>query len=197
MLLTGTLVVAAYVVGSVNVSIMVFRLLGAGDPRERFSGNAGVTNVYRQAGLSWAAFVLALDLGRAAATALAGLWLLTPERTPVLVLPLILGNRWPCFHGFRGGKGVANYLGFCAVLAPWAAVVAAVGWVAVYRATREPFLGSFAMTAVLTGGVMARCWGNIAATVAVLVTLVLILTAHRRNVREYLGRNSSKRRLFD
>ena len=45
----------AYLAGSVNFSILLFALLGKGDPRSRFSGNAGATNVWRQAGLGWAA----------------------------------------------------------------------------------------------------------------------------------------------
>jgi glycerol-3-phosphate acyltransferase PlsY len=65
----------AYLAGSINFAILLFRLLGKDDPRTRFSGNAGVTNVYRQAGWPLAAMVLVLDVGRAMVVALlAGHW---------------------------------------------------------------------------------------------------------------------------
>ncbi|HOO41495.1 MAG TPA: glycerol-3-phosphate acyltransferase, partial [Syntrophales bacterium] len=54
----------AYLAGSVNFAIILFAVLGKGDPRSGFSGNAGATNVRRQAGLGWAALVLLLDLIR-------------------------------------------------------------------------------------------------------------------------------------
>jgi glycerol-3-phosphate acyltransferase PlsY len=60
---------ACYVAGSIHFSIVLFKALGKDDPRERFSGNAGATNVYRQAGLAWAALVLLLDMARARALA--------------------------------------------------------------------------------------------------------------------------------
>ena len=60
---TGLLLLA-YLAGSINFAIIVLRLLGKEDPRTTFSGNAGTTNVYRQAGKGWAVLVLLLDVGR-------------------------------------------------------------------------------------------------------------------------------------
>jgi hypothetical protein len=55
----------AYIAGSVNFAIIFFKLTGREDPRLSFSGNAGTTNVYRQAGYFWATVILLLDIGRA------------------------------------------------------------------------------------------------------------------------------------
>jgi glycerol-3-phosphate acyltransferase PlsY len=55
----------AYLAGSVNFAIIFLKLAGKADPRLNFSGNAGTTNVYRQAGILWAAVVFLLDIGRA------------------------------------------------------------------------------------------------------------------------------------
>ena len=68
MFLLGML--CAYLAGSINFAILLFRLIGKDDPRMHFSGNAGVTNVYRQAGWPLAALVLILDMGRAMGVAL-------------------------------------------------------------------------------------------------------------------------------
>jgi acyl phosphate:glycerol-3-phosphate acyltransferase len=102
----------AYFAGSINFAIIFFKLTGRGDPRLSFSGNAGTTNVYRQAGMMWAAVIFLLDIGRALAVAAVAIHFLDPSLLPWVGLFLVFGNSFPCFHGFRGGKGVANYLGF-------------------------------------------------------------------------------------
>jgi len=170
-----------YVAASLNFAILVLFVLGKGDPRDRFSGNAGTTNVYRMAGLFWAALVLALDMAGAVAVAALGAPVLPQDQLPWLGLALVLGNRFPCFHGFRGGKGVASFLGFTAYLAPWAAVLAMALWVAVYWAVRVPFVASFFMIAALAAGVGLAAGG---AAAAVAATVLVILAGHRRNLAE-------------
>jgi len=179
-------VAGVYVAASVNFSILVLAVLGKGDPRSRFSGNAGTTNVYRMAGLFWAATVLLLDVGRAVAVAVLGASFLPPEEVPWLGLSLVAGNRFPCFHGFRGGKGVASYLGFVGALAPWAALLAMALWVAVFALVRIPFAGSLIMIAALAAGESLVVGQTAGAAVAVAATVLLILEGHRRNIREVL-----------
>ncbi|MBM4319648.1 MAG: glycerol-3-phosphate acyltransferase [Deltaproteobacteria bacterium] len=174
---------AAYLLGSLNFAVLLFALAGRPDPRLRGSGNAGTTNVYRQAGALWAAAILLLDLARAAGIALAGLQLLPLPLVPWLGLGLLLGNRWPLWHGFKGGKGVATYLGFTALLAPAAAGLAALAWVCVFALLRRPYLASFAMVAVLAGGTLQRCGTSPAALAGMLLTVCLIVWAHRGNLR--------------
>jgi len=98
----------SYIAGSLNFAILVFRARGLGDPREAFSGNPGVTNVYRQAGVSWACLVLTLDITRAMAVAFAALYYLDTDQGPLIALFLVAGDRFPSFQCLRGGKGVAN-----------------------------------------------------------------------------------------
>src|ERR1035437_3468366 len=119
---------AAYLAGSVNFSIILFRMLGRDDPRDHFSGNAGVTNVYRQTGFFGAGVILLLDLGRACILAWAALYLLPKQYVPWIGLALIIGNRFPCFHKFRGGKGVASYLGFTSLVSPFSAIISVLLW---------------------------------------------------------------------
>lgn len=89
------LLVLAYLAGSINFSILLFRLTGREDPRQHGSGNPGATNVYRQAGAVWAAVVLLLDMGRAIAVAVLAQRLLNDWQVPWVGLGLILGNRFP------------------------------------------------------------------------------------------------------
>ena len=173
---------AAYLAGAVNFSILLFALAGKGDPRTRFSGNAGTVNVWRQAGLGWAGLVLLLDLLRAAGLALVALYFLHRTMVPLVGLILILGNRYPCFHGFRGGKGVAAYLGFTIPIAPWAVALSALVWFCIYGLTHLPFIASFGMVAVLAAGTIIAFGYNLPATSGVVATVFFIFFNHRENI---------------
>jgi len=178
----------AYLAGSLNFAVLFFKLSGREDPRSSFSGNAGTTNVYRQAGMLWALLILTLDIGRAIAVAAVARHCMTADGGWLIWAGffLILGNSFPCFHGFRGGKGVASYLGFTALIVPCAALLAAMAWVLVYGVIRIPFVASFFMVAVLSiGQSRAFQWATVAIAAAA-ATFVLIIFNHRFNIRQYL-----------
>ena len=184
---TAILLAVAYLAGSVNFSILLFHWLDKNDPRQRFSGNAGVTNVYRQAGWLWAAVVLMLDLGRALLTAWTALQVMETALVPWAGLALVFGNRFPCFHQFRGGKGVAGYLGFTILISPLAAGLSALAWVAVYGIVRIPFIASFFMIAVLAGGTIIAGGYHTAATSGVVATVLFIYYNHKQNIAALFG----------
>lgn len=182
------IMIIAYLAGSVNFAILLFGFLGKGDPRKSYSGNAGVTNVYRQAGPPWAAAVLLLDVGRAVLVALLAHYALSSGQVTWAGLALIIGNSYPCFHGFRGGKGVANYLGFTAVITPAGAAVSAFAWVLAYLYRREPFIASFVMVAVLAISTIAACGYRPGAIAGSALTVLLIVYNHRKNIRSLLDK---------
>lgn len=176
------LLLLAYLAASVNFAIVVLRLLGKRDPREAFSGNAGATNVYRQAGKGWSAVVLLLDVGRAAGLAALARALLPPDAVPWVALALVIGNRFPCFHRFRGGRGVAGYLGFILVLSPWGAVLSCLTWVSVYGFVRIPFIASFCMVSILGGAAIAAIGPHFPPTAGTVATVLLIVFNHKGNI---------------
>lgn len=177
-----------YLIGSVNFAIVVLGLLGKGDPREAFSGNAGTTNVCRQAGKGWAAVVLILDVGRAAGLASLALALLPHDLVPWTGLVLGLGNRFPCFHRFKGGKGVAGYLGFTLPLAPWGTALSCVVWVVVHRMTRIPFVASFCMILILGGATVVAIGTRMAPVAGTVLTVLLIAFNHKGNIVSLAGK---------
>lgn len=181
--------VFAYCIGSVNFAIVFFRLVGKQDPRNGFSGNPGASNVYRQAGLPAAALVLLFDMTRAAAVSAAATYIFSAPAVAWTALALLAGNRYPCFHGFRGGKGVANYLGFCAVVVPAAALVSCAAWAAVFRLTRRPFAGSFAMVAILSGASILKWKDSPLAAAGVIAAALFIVFNHRANIAEIFSGN--------
>jgi glycerol-3-phosphate acyltransferase PlsY len=175
----------AYLAGSVNFAIIFFKLTGKEDPRLSFSGNAGTTNVYRQAGYFWATVILLLDIGRALVVAALAAHFLEAQYLPWACFFLVLGNSFPCFHGFRGGKGVANYLGFTALIAPWAALIASAIWLVVYGIVRITFIASFFMIFTLALGQAFTLNCNFSAITGVLAAFLLILFNHRKNIINY------------
>jgi len=182
----------AYVAGSVNFAIIVLGLLGKDDPRTRFSGNAGTTNVYRQAGAGWAALVLGLDMGRAAGLAALALWALPAPFVSWVGTALILGNRYPCFHGFSGGKGVASFLGFTLPLAPWGVLAACLIWVAFYGVVRIPFIASFAMILMLGGATVWAGEPRAAAVAGTAATVLFIFFNHWKNIANLLAQRRGR-----
>ncbi|MBU2649054.1 glycerol-3-phosphate acyltransferase [bacterium] len=178
------LLLAAYLAGSVNFSIILFRVTGRSDPRGQFSGNPGTTNVYRQAGLFWAIVVLLLDFSRAMAVAWLAMVLLPLPLVPWVGLGLILGNRFPCFHSFKGGKGVANFLGFFALPGGILSLLSTLVWVIAYGLIRKPFIASFLMIFTLGGLVIYRNGTDPAAVAGITVTCLFIVYNHKPNLAE-------------
>jgi glycerol-3-phosphate acyltransferase PlsY len=175
----------AYLAGSINFAIIFFKLTGKEDPRLSHSGNAGTTNVYRQAGIIWAIVIFLLDIGRALAVAIIACYFLKTSFLPWAAFFLVLGNSFPCFHEFRGGKGVANYLGYTLLLAPWAALASAALWLIAYGIFRVTFLASFFMVFILALGQAYYVNWKIIALSGVFATFLLILFNHRKNITDY------------
>jgi glycerol-3-phosphate acyltransferase PlsY len=186
--------IAAYLAGSINFSIILFKVLGKGDPRDHYSGNAGTTNVTRQLGLLWGLVVLLLDVIRAGATAYVGGRLLPAPLVPLLGFILVVGNKKPLFHRFRGGKGVASYLGFTALVAPGLAGASCLAWVFGYGLSRQPFIGSILMILVLGLGTIVHYSGAWPVVVSAILTMGVILQSHKPNMAAY-GKKITKKEI--
>ena len=157
-LCTVAIAIGAYLLGSINLSIAACRLLNVDDPRKQGSGNPGATNLLRTAGWKVGAPVLLLDLGKAFLAIWAAKLLGKADLAPAMALPLILGNIFPLFHRFRGGKGVAAATGAFLAIDPIAFLVGGAVFAVAVAAGRRVSVGSMAMvtsyplTLWLTGG---------------------------------------------
>ena len=187
------LILFAYLAGSVNFAILLLKRLNREDPRTQFSGNAGTTNVWRQAGKGWASVVLLLDVGRAAGLAALALHFLPVALVPWVGTALILGNRFPCFHQFQGGKGVASFLGFTIPLAPWSVVLSCLVWVILYGIVQIPFIASFGMILILGAATVAVNDPRLVPAVGTAVSVLLIFFNHRKNIARWLAERRQKR----
>src|SRR6185295_4270298 len=122
----GVLLAAAgggYLLGSIPCGLLLLRVVGGPDPRRVGSGNIGATNVARAGGRKLGLLTLALDAGKAAlAAALAALS--GPEAAAVAGTAAVVGHSFPAWLAFRGGKGVACFLGAaCVVAGPLAVII--------------------------------------------------------------------------
>ena len=152
MLATGFL---AYLLGSVPFGILVSRVFGSEDPRQRGSGNIGATNVARVAGMKAGILTLALDTGKASlAVSLPQLFGLEEGLALACALLVVLGHMFPVWTKFRGGKGIASILGSTLVLSPAVTAAGLVAFALVVGVTRYVSLGS--LLALLTG--FAASW---------------------------------------
>ena len=181
------LVLLAYIFGSVNMALWVSRWADAPDPRDAYSRNPGATNVYRHAGPWWGLLVVVLEAVKAAAVAWIAFRWLPNALVPWVGVALILGNRFPLFHGFRGGKGVANYLGFALAINPVAAIVGIGFWAAGIYFTKQPFIGSFLLITVLTAGMVNALGSSITVLPGAMFNLALIFSLHHENIRGFLS----------
>jgi len=107
-----SLIVAAYLIGSISSAIIVCRLMGLPDPRSEGSNNPGATNVLRIGGKKAAAITLLGDMLKGVLPVAAGHLLDVSTLTFALAaMAAFLGHLYPVFFGFKGGKGVATALG--------------------------------------------------------------------------------------
>ena len=109
--------IIAYLIGSINFSVILSKKFAGFDVREKGSGNAGTTNMLRSVGKKAAAITLICDILKGVvAIGIAILLGYIPDMNKELLLQIagiavILGHTFPVFFGFKGGKGVATSLG--------------------------------------------------------------------------------------
>jgi acyl phosphate:glycerol-3-phosphate acyltransferase len=103
--------IAAYLLGAVPFGILVTRALGLGDLRRIGSGNIGATNVLRTGNKGAAALTLFLDGAKGAVAVLIARWLAGEDAAQLAGLAAFLGHLYPVYLSFKGGKGVATFLG--------------------------------------------------------------------------------------
>ncbi len=172
--------------GAVPVGYLVARLLGI-DLRRRGSGNIGATNVLRTAGWAPAVATLLGDVAKGYGAA----WLgaragAGPGWAAAAAVLAVVGNCWPVFLGFRGGKGVATGLGAFLRVAPWALVPAAVVWGALLASFRYVSLASICAVLGLPAAILALGYpGPIVLAGAAVAAIVV--ARHHANLRRLLA----------
>jgi glycerol-3-phosphate acyltransferase PlsY len=139
-----------YLLGSVPFGIVITRALGLGDLRAIGSGNIGATNVLRTGHKGAALATLLLDAGKGAVAVLIARFAVGEDAAQVAGGMAFLGHLFPVGLGFRGGKGVATFLGTLLALA-WPVGLAACATWAVAAAVTRISSASALIAAALSG----------------------------------------------
>ena len=163
-----------YLLGSIPFGVVLMRLAGAGDLRSIGSGNIGATNVLRTGRKGLAAATLCLDAMKATLAVIAASWAFGPATAAAAAAGAVLGHLYPIWLRFRGGKGVATYLGGLIGLAWPVAIAFAVVWLAVAALTRYSSAAALAATATSPLAAAAIGRADIAVILAMLAALVWI-----------------------
>lgn len=125
LIVTGVL---AYVLGSIPFGLVITRLCGLGDLRSIGSGNIGATNVLRTGSKPAALATLLLDSGKGAIAVILARLLVGEDAAQLAGLMAFLGHLFPVWLGFKGGKGVATYLGTLLALSFPIGLAACLSW---------------------------------------------------------------------
>ncbi|MGI6622193.1 MAG: glycerol-3-phosphate 1-O-acyltransferase PlsY [Clostridiaceae bacterium] len=191
--------VIGYLIGSVNTSIIVGKLLYKVDVREHGSGNAGATNALRTLGKGAAAYVVIGDFIKGILACLIGRFVfgeINPGEGIFIGEYLagffaVVGHNWPAYFGFKGGKGVMTSFAVAMMFSPIAALICLGGFIIIVAITRYVSLGSMVCAAifpiaalilneplfmVLTGAALA----------------VLIIWRHKANIERLISGNETK-----
>lgn len=190
--MTTTITIAlafGYLLGSVPFGLILTRAAGLGDVRKIGSGNIGATNVLRTGNKGLAAATLLLDaLKGTAAVLIAQRW--GVEAGIAAGLGAFLGHLFPAWLGFKGGKGVATFLGVLVAFAWQGALVFAVAWLALAFLTRYSSLS--ALVAAVASPIALYLIGLPAHAAALAVMSVIVFVKHRPNISRLLAGTESQ-----
>ena len=169
-----------YLLGSMPFGVVITRALGLGDLRKIGSGNIGATNVLLTGHKGAALATLLLDSGKGAIAVLLARWLGGEGAALVAGAAAFLGHLFPVFLGFKGGKGVATFLGTLIALS-WPVGLMACGlWLLTAALTRISSLS--ALVAAAGAPLLALGFGARGLALAALFMAALIFLRHRANI---------------
>lgn len=199
--------IVAYLIGSINLSIIICKLMGKGDIREHGSGNAGTTNTLRTLGKLPALIVLIFDVLKAVIAIYLGKWLITLGQAQNTMIPyndlamalssigVILGHNFPIYYGFKGGKGIATSLGVLLTIEWKIGLVCLVFALVLMLLTRMVSVGSIAaailypVLVLVMGTEFTNKWIYLAFS---LVIALMAVIKHRANIKRIFDGTENK-----
>lgn len=185
-------IVLGYALGSIPFGLLLTRGAGLGDIRAIGSGNIGATNVLRTGNKGLAAATLLLDAAKGAAAVLIARYLWGDAAAMIAGLAAFAGHILPIWLRFKGGKGVATYIGVLLGLNWIVGLIFCAVWLVIAFARRVSSLA--ALTAAITAPIFAYVLSGqnlTLAAVCALMSAILMLT-HRENIARLLNNTEPK-----
>jgi len=181
----GLALVIGYLCGSVPFGVILTRIAGAGDLRAIGSGNIGATNVLRTGRKGLAAATLLGDLLKGTVAVLIAKAYLGQDAALLAAVAAFLGHLFPVWLNFKGGKGVATFLGVALALYWPAALGFAIVWLAMARLFRYSSLS--ALIASVISPMIAAYSGDLRISSVLGLLTVTLWWTHRANIARLLA----------
>src|SRR5665213_3258490 len=179
-----------YLLGSIPFGLILTRLGGTADIRSIGSGNIGATNVLRTGRKGLAAATLLCDMLKGTVAVIIAGYVGGPNAAMLAALGAFLGHLFPVWLGFKGGKGVAVYIGVLIGLFWPAAVLFCVLWAATAAISRYSSLS--ALVASLITPIFLWWFGQPALAMLFALLTLLLFYMHRENIRRLLAGNEGR-----
>lgn len=186
-----TLILLAYLLGSINSAILICRCMRLPSPLTTGSGNPGATNVLRLGNKKAAALTLLGDILKGVFPVSIGHLMHLPSVALAwITLFAVLGHLYPVFFSFKGGKGVATALGGLFALFPILGLCVIASWLLVFAVTRTSSLSS--MIAIGLSPIFGVFLLGLLTLPPLLLMAIFILARHRHNLSRLLAGTESK-----
>jgi glycerol-3-phosphate acyltransferase PlsY len=177
--------IVGYLLGSIPFGLILTRFAGTPDLRSIGSGNIGATNVLRTGRKGLAAATLICDMLKGTLAVLIAGYFGGPDAAMLAALGAFLGHLFPVWLRFKGGKGVAVYIGVLIGLFWPAAVVFCVLWLAIAAISRYSSLA--ALVASVVTPIYLWWFGHLALALLFAVLTLLLFYMHRANIERLQG----------
>lgn len=171
----------AYLLGSIPFGLVITKVMGLGDLRQIGSGNIGATNVLRTGNKPAALATLLLDAGKGGIAVLIARALVGEDAAQLAALSSFLGHLFPIWLGFKGGKGVATFLGTLLALAWPVGLAACATWAVTAAVTRISSLS--ALVAAALSGLWLLVFNEGRMLVLVFILTLLVYVRHWANLQ--------------
>ena len=182
-----TLILIAYLVGSINSAIILSKVLKLPDPRTQGSKNPGATNMLRIGGKKIAAFVLLIDVWKGLSPILLAYSFTSSSlELSIIALSAFLGHVYPVFYSFKGGKGVATFIGGLIGINPLVGLSFILIWLFVAKVLNISSLSALVAT-LLTPIVFYFIELDIEATGVITLICLWIFFTHRSNIKRLVS----------
>ncbi|MCY0146531.1 glycerol-3-phosphate 1-O-acyltransferase PlsY [Hoeflea sp. G2-23] len=179
-----------YLCGSIPFGLILTRMAGLGDVRKIGSGNIGATNVLRTGNKKLAAATLIADMLKGTVAVVVAREAIGLEAALIAGLGAFLGHLYPVWLKFKGGKGVATYIGVLLGLAPMVVIVFAVIWLGMAKLFRYSSLAALAAAVAVPIALYLYGRPDIG-SLFVVMSLITILK-HHANIRRLLAGTESR-----
>ena len=185
--------IIAYLLGSISTGVLLSRFLTKSDIRKEGSGNAGTTNMLRVHGRKMGLLTLLGDMLKGIVAVLIGFALVGGARGGILgALGAVLGHNFPCFFGFKGGKGIATSFGCLLLVFPLQTLFAFGVFLVVFLITHYVSAGSICAAVVLPLAVILTVPFDPIIWLSALFLGALAIARHAPNIRRLMAGQENK-----